>query len=73
MADGVIRQVLAGAIGFEPMAFGFGDRRSNQLSYAPAMKIQEHPLAVSIRDRTEDLWSWKPALYQLSYTPAKRR
>lgn len=26
---------LAGAEGFEPAAFGFGDQRSNQLSYAP--------------------------------------
>ena len=33
-----IKRLLAGAGGFEPTAFGFGDQRSNQLSYAPSSK-----------------------------------
>lgn len=35
LALGPDQFLLAGAGGFEPAAFGFGDQRSNQLSYAP--------------------------------------
>ena len=30
---------MAGVEGFEPAAFGFGDQRSNQLSYTPKVSM----------------------------------
>ena len=56
--------VVAGAAGFEPATCGFGDRCSNQLSYAPAGSYNSSRRAAAMRMPGEALRSW---LYHTLY------